>query len=293
MPPRIAAETARVRGLGACALTDCTCHVHAREAALTMCSGNKYANGWNVHDSTARPASSDPGRRPLVLHPDGAPARRHRAGPQEADRDDLRRSQGGDAGVRGRQAGRGQGIARHLSEDPRLRRAAQGDRRLDPPALQPGQRRSTSSTRCCPSTARAKACSSRRCRPSGARASSAGPSSCSPIRSTRPTSAAPTPPTASRSTSTPPPRPGICPISMRSRASPTSCGAPRPSSSARPPTRRARSPAPTTSPRRWRWRASTTSCCSWTSATRRSTSAPMPRPAACRWRPRRPSASRT
>ena len=77
-----------------------------------------------------------------------------------------------------------------------------------------------------PSTARAKACSSRRCRPSGARASTAGPSCCSPIRSIRPTSAAPTAPAASRSISTPRPRPAICPISTRWRASPTSCAAP-------------------------------------------------------------------
>ncbi len=42
-----------------------------------------------------------------------------------------------DAGLRHRQVRGGQGAARHLSAHPRLRRAAQGDRRLDRPALSP------------------------------------------------------------------------------------------------------------------------------------------------------------
>ena len=85
-------------------------------------------------------------------------------------------------------------------------------------------------------------------------------------------------------------------LSARSRCAGARAGyaarAPRPSTCARRPTRRARWPARPTSPRRSRWRASTTSCCSWTSATRRSTRATR-RPAACRSRPIRPSASRT
>ena len=54
--------------------------------------------------------------------------------------------------------------------DPRLRRAAQGDRRLDRPALRPAHGSRLRRARSCPSTARAKACSLRRCRPSAARA---------------------------------------------------------------------------------------------------------------------------
>ena len=163
--------------------------------------------------------------------------------------------------------------ARHLSQDPRLRRAAQGDRRLDRPPLRPCRRDRLRRARCSPSTARAKACSSRRCRRSAARASAAaGPSCCSPIRSIRPTSAAPTAPAASRSISTPRPRPGICPISTRWSASPTSCGAPRPSILCSPANPQGSvAGARLLCARRWRWRASTISCCSSTSATRRST----------------------
>ena len=102
-------------------------------------------------------------------------------GHKKPHRDDRRRSQGGDAGLRRRQAGRGQGAARHLSADPRLRRPAQGDRGLDRPPLRPRRRDRLRARGAARQRLARRACSSPPCRPSGASTSTAGPRCCSPI----------------------------------------------------------------------------------------------------------------
>ena len=177
-----------------------------------------------------------------------------------------------------------------LSAQPGHSRPQRRHRRMAEPALPParGPARSGCSTSSRPPAARKASTSSPRWRRRSRRRAPSRSWRC-PTRSIRPISAAPCCRAPSRCWSTPMPRPASCPTSTPStRRRGSGC---RWSISARPPTRRAPSPASTTCRSFWPSAASTTPCWRSMSATPRSTPASR-RPARSRrrWRWTRPGA---